>query len=135
MRLTWRDGQLTGKGRDRAGSFTIDGSYDASTGRCEWSKQYVGRHAVAYRGVNDGRGIWGVWELPQLGGLFTDRGGFYIWPEGMDVSEESEQTEQAVVAAMRKEFGGRFPFKLVGLLLLAGLTVGLFLLKQWIRGH
>jgi hypothetical protein len=48
-----------------------------------------------------------VWEIRQLGGLYQDRGGFHIWPEGSDVSEESERTEQAVLEIMRKEFGNQ----------------------------
>src|SRR6476661_7263867 len=75
LELIWRDGTVTGDGRDRVGPFTVDGTYDAATGRCEWTKKYVGKHSVAYRGVNDGNGIWGVWEIRQLGGLYIDRGG------------------------------------------------------------
>src|SRR5579871_3130443 len=77
LHLTCQGGQLTGTGQDWVGPYTIDGSYNPGTGRCEWTKQYLGRHAVTYRGVNDGRGIWGTWELPQLFGLFVDRGGFH----------------------------------------------------------
>jgi hypothetical protein len=130
MTLTWQGGTVTGSGRDRVGAFTITGTYDAATGQCEWKKQYVGKHSVAYRGVNDGRGIWGVWEIRQLAGLYVDRGGFHIWPEGSDVSEESDQTEQAVLAAMRSEFGS-MPLNpaMVLLLLLAG--AGLAFLLWW----
>jgi hypothetical protein len=130
MSLTWQDGTLTGRGTDRVGPFTISGTYDTATGRCEWKKQYVGRHSVAYRGMNDGRGIWGVWEIRQLGGLYVDRGGFHIWPEGTDVSEESDQTEQAVLAAMRSEFGNVTLSPIMVLLfLLTG--VGLAILLYW----
>src|SRR5215212_158901 len=38
----------------------------------------VGRHGVAYRGYNEGKGIWGTWELPPFG-----HGGFHIWPLAM----------------------------------------------------
>src|SRR5205085_921003 len=107
MSLACHNGELTGTGRDWVGSYNIAGSYDLGTGRCEWTKRYLGKHSVAYRGVNDGHGIWGVWEIRQLGGLFTDRGGFHVWPEGTDVSEESAQTERAVLAMMRQEFGSR----------------------------
>jgi hypothetical protein len=134
LRLTCRDGVLTGTGWDWVGSYTLGGSYDLDTGRCEWTKQYLGKHSVAYRGVNDGRGIWGVWEIRQLGGLYVDRGGFHIWPEGTDVSEESDQTEQALLAVMRKEFGSRFARALRGLLLL-GLVVALALLVRWGWGY
>ena len=132
LSLSWSGGTITGEGRDRVGSFTIDGTYDTTTGRCEWTKQYVGRHSVAYRGMNDGRGIWGVWEIRQLGGLYVDRGGFHIWPEGTDVSEESDATAQAVQEAMRKEFGGRAsPFHPVVTLLFLLTLVGLAFLLWW----
>jgi hypothetical protein len=132
MQLAWQDGEINGLGHDIVGSYTIDGSYDVATGRCEWTKQYIGRHAVSYRGVNDGHGIWGVWELPQLWGLFTDRGGFHIWPEGTDVSEESDRTAEAVRSAMRKEFGARFSLvRGIGLLLGAAMIA----LALWARWH
>jgi hypothetical protein len=105
VHLAWQKGRLEGRGRDEVGTYTVEGSYDLGTGRCEWTKQYLGRHAVIYRGVAAGAGVWGVWELRQLGGLFTDRGGFHIWPEGVDVTEDSARTEQAVKEMMRQEFG------------------------------
>jgi hypothetical protein len=132
--LTCRDGELAGTGRDWVGPYTLEGSYDLGTGRCEWTKQYVGKHSVAYRGVNDGRGIWGVWEIRQLGGLYVDRGGFHIWPEGTEVSEESDQTEEAVLAVMREQFGSRFARALRGLLIL-GVAVALGLLLWWNWGY
>lgn len=118
MRLIWCNGVLAGTGEDWVGLYTIDGHYDLASGQCVWTKQYLGKHAVAYRGVNDGRGIWGVWEIRQFGGLYIDRGGFHIWPEGTDVSEESDEAEQALLAVMRKEFGSRLFRMLPGLLLL-----------------
>jgi hypothetical protein len=131
--LTWQGGTLSGHGTDRVGPFTISGTYDVATGECEWTKQYVGKHSVAYRGRNDGHGIWGVWEIRQLGGLYVDRGGFHIWPEGTNVSEESDHTEQAVMAAMRAEFGN-MPLNpsMVILFLLTGIALALFL---WWRLH
>ena len=131
--LACRGGELTGTGRDRVGPYTIAGSYDLGTGRCEWTKQYIGKHAVAYRGVSDRSGIWGVWEIRQLGGLYVDRGGFHLWPEGTEVSEESDRTEQAVLAMMREEFGGRLSRAARGLLVLA-VAVALALLMAWWRG-
>jgi hypothetical protein len=130
VELIWQDGIVTGDGRDRVGSFTIDGTYDTATGQCEWTKKYIGRHSVMYRGVNDGHGIWGVWEIRQLGGLYQDRGGFHLWPKGTDVSEASAATEEAVQAAMRKEFGNRSsPFHpmVIVLFLLAAIGLGVFL--------
>ena len=109
---------MTGTGSDRVGPYTVDGTYDPMSGRCEWTKQYLGKHKVAYRGLNDGHGIWGVWEIRILGGLYTDRGGFHLWPAGTDVSEESDRTEQAVLEAMRAEFG-RPAYRLLPALLIA----------------
>ncbi len=131
LSLSYADGKLAGRGKDRVGTFTIDGSYDLATGQCEWIKQYVGKHRVVYRGVNDGHGIWGVWEIRQLGGLYIDRGGFHIWPEGTDVSEESAATERAVLAMMRKQFGSplyrifRFP------LIIAVAVALVLLIRGW----
>jgi hypothetical protein len=128
MRLSWRDGDLTGTGSDWVGPYTIEGQYDRESGRCAWTKQYLGKHSVCYRGVNDGRGIWGVWEIRLLGGLYLDRGGFHIWPEGTDVSAESDETEHILLGVMREEFG-RNPVRMLRgplLLTLAGaLAAGL----------
>jgi hypothetical protein len=131
--LTWQNGTVTGSGHDRVGAFSINGTYDSVTGECAWTKQYIGKHAVAYRGVNDGRGIWGVWEIRLLGGLYADRGGFHMWPEGTDVSQESAATEQAVQAAMRKEFGDRAsPLHPIAAVLLVAL-LALFAWFVWWR--
>jgi hypothetical protein len=124
LRMTCRDGHLTGIGRDWVGAYTINGNYDLATGQCEWIKQYKGKHSVSYRGLNDGRGIWGVWEIRQFAGLLVDRGGFHIWPEGTNVSEASERTEQAVLQVMRKEFGSRLSLML-RMLLIQGAIVAL----------
>jgi hypothetical protein len=132
LHLTCRAGELEGEGRDWVGPYTVWGTYDPGSGRCEWTKTYLGRHSVAYRGVNDGRGIWGVWELPQLGGLFIDRGGFHVWPGGTDVSEESARTEQAVLDVMRREFGSRtFRAARALLVVVAGLALALAVLWRW----
>ncbi|MBI3410797.1 MAG: hypothetical protein HY040_20870 [Planctomycetes bacterium] len=130
LSLTCRAGELAGTGQDWVGAYTIDGSYDRGTGDCAWTKQYLGKHAVAYRGVNDGSGIWGVWEIQQFRGLYVDRGGFHIWPEGTDVSGESDQTEQAVLALMREEFGS-WSARVLRKLLVLGAAVGLGLLVWW----
>jgi len=78
LRMNFSQGQITGEGRDWVGPFVIRGSYDLADGRCRWHKRYVGKHDVYYQGFNEGKGIWGVWEIPT-----TWRGGFHIWPEGM----------------------------------------------------
>ena len=78
LHLTFRQGVMTGEGRDRIGAFLIRGKYQINDGRCHWTKKYIGRHDVAYQGYNEGKGIWGVWEIPP-----GWRGGFYIWPTAM----------------------------------------------------
>jgi hypothetical protein len=136
LELTAAGGELTGEGRDWVGPYTMDGSYDLATGHCEWTKRYLGKHQVRYRGTNDGHGIWGVWEIRQLGGLYLDRGGFHIWPEGSDVSEESERTEQAVVEIMRKEFGNRMgPVRNVLILALVLGIAGAIALTRLLSWH
>lgn len=80
--LTFRNGAMTGEGRDWVGKFVIRGRYDLTNGHCYWTKRYLGKHDVFYRGFNEGKGIWGVWEINSPDQLFQ-RGGFHIWPEGM----------------------------------------------------
>lgn len=93
LHLTFRNGALTGEGRDWVGPFILKGSYSLSDGVCYWTKRYLGKHDVFYRGFNEGKGIWGVWEMDVIGG--RDQGGFHIWPEGMAVETDRELTEQA----------------------------------------
>jgi hypothetical protein len=76
--LTFRQGVMTGEGRDRIGHFLIRGKYNLGDGKCHWTKRYIGKHDVAYQGYNEGKGIWGLWEIPPL-----SRGGFHIWPTAM----------------------------------------------------
>jgi hypothetical protein len=78
LHLTFRQGVMTGEGRDMIGPFLIRGKYNTDDGKCHWSKRYVGKHDVAYQGYNEGKGIWGIWEIPP-----TLRGGFHIWPTAM----------------------------------------------------
>jgi hypothetical protein len=125
VEMTCSKGRLSGTGEDWVGPYTIEGRYDLRSGRCEWTKQYIGRHSVEYRGVNEGRGIWGVWEMKQLWGLLKDRGGFHIWPDGADVQDESDEAEKTLLELMRKEFGGRLVRALPILLVIAGVAAGL----------
>ncbi len=78
LNLTFRDGSVQGEGRDRVGSFRIDGRYDLASGRCHWIKGYVKQHKISYQGYNESKGIWGTWEYQP-----TWKGGFHIWPVGM----------------------------------------------------
>jgi hypothetical protein len=94
--LTFRQGSITGEGRDWVGKFVIKGRYATGDGKCHWSKRYLGKHDVFYQGYNEGKGIWGTWEIPpaqNMGMLF--RGGFHIWPEGMADPSGNQLTEEA----------------------------------------
>ena len=77
LRLTFHDGNMTGEGRDWVGEFLVTGHYNRADGKCYWTKKYLGKHDVFYQGYNEGKGIWGTWQIGELA-----RGGFHIWPEG-----------------------------------------------------
>ena len=81
--LSFSQGNLKGEGRDRVGDFVLTGRYPLGDGKCHWTKRYVGKHDVFYEGFNEGKGIWGVWQIPPSHGDGGYRGGFNIWPEGM----------------------------------------------------
>lgn len=95
LRLTFRAGTITGEGRDWVGPFVVRGQYILTDGTCHWSKRYMGKHDVFYRGYNEGKGIWGVWEIPASEQSSHQRGGFHIWPEGMRDPTDSHLTEEA----------------------------------------
>ncbi len=78
LRLTFRQGVVTGEGRDFVGEFLIRGRYQVEDGKCWWTKRFIGKHDVAYQGYNEGKGIWGTWDIPP-----SWKGGFHIWPEAM----------------------------------------------------
>ena len=94
--LTFKNGSMTGEGRDWVGKFIIKGRYATDDGKCHWTKRYLGKHDVFYQGYNEGKGIWGTWEIPpsqNMGLLF--RGGFHIWPEGMANPSGDQLSEEA----------------------------------------
>jgi hypothetical protein len=88
LRLTFADGRMSGDGRDRSGTFTVDGVYSRTDGKCAFTKQYR-EHAIDYAGYNEGKGIWGTWKLSDL------TGGFHIWPEGMADPTVQHLSEEA----------------------------------------
>jgi hypothetical protein len=106
LHLTFRQEQLTGEGRDYVGDFIVRGQYSLTDGRCHWTKRYVGKHDVFYQGYNEGKGIWGVWEIPATDHA-GQRGGFHIWPEGMADPTQSYLTEQAEIPMPVAEPSGR----------------------------
>ncbi len=95
LHLTFHHGNMRGEGRDWVGRFTIRGRYDLDTGKCYWTKRYTGRHDVFYQGFNEGKGIWGVWEIPSPAFVAPLRGGFHIWPKGMADPTGSHLTAEA----------------------------------------
>ncbi len=94
LHLTFRKGEMTGEGRDHVGPFVIRGKYVLADGKCHWTKRYVGKHDVFYQGFNEGKGIWGTWEIPE-GDSSHQRGGFHIWPEGMPDPTQAHLTSEA----------------------------------------
>ena len=104
LSLSFAAGKIAGDGIEKRGQFVIAGRYDPGSHECYWTKTYIGAHNVYYRGFREGKGIWGIWELP-LGS-----GGFHIWPlsqgdgERQAVTiEEHEPVE--LVAAVRAFYG------------------------------
>jgi len=91
LNLMFRSGKITGDGRDWVGQFAITGRYSTQNGTCRWVKRYLGKHDVSYEGYNEGRGIWGLWniDVPPL------RGGFHIWPLGMPDPTQNGLSEEA----------------------------------------
>jgi hypothetical protein len=64
--LRFADGRVEGSGVDIIGRFTFSGTYDEH-GNVKLTKQYVGKHAVLYRGTYDGEGtIFGRWSIGKL---------------------------------------------------------------------
>jgi hypothetical protein len=101
IRLTFRQGSMAGEGRDWVGPFLLKGRYSVEDGKCYWTKRYLGKHDVFYQGYNEGKGIWGAWEIPGQEKTLGLRmhGGFYIWPEGMDDPTLQHLREEADLPA------------------------------------
>jgi hypothetical protein len=129
--LTFQQGRMEAQGNDWVGPFTFSGSYDPIDGKCNWTKKYLGKHQVSYAGVNEGNGIWGVWEIRQLWGWYHDRGGFHIWPEGMTPAADADLTERA----LRAEIGRMPPFSVLIGLFGTGLVVALLILFRFFGYH
>ena len=102
LRLTFHGGTLEGEGRDWVGRFLIRGRYSTGDGRCHWTKRYLGKHDVFYKGFNEGKGIWGTWAIPGAPVPFG-RGGFHIWPEGLLEPEGDHLAEAADVPIEAEE--------------------------------
>jgi hypothetical protein len=101
LRLSFQAGNMNGEGRDWVGNFLIKGRYDLADGKCYWTKKYLGKHDVFYQGYNEGKGIWGTWEIPSS--VMHMKGGFHIWPEGLSNPENDYLAEKADVPAPQEE--------------------------------
>jgi hypothetical protein len=108
--LNFSNSRISGDGIDGVGGFLVLGGYDAG-GECHWTKTYPGSHDVFYRGFREGKGIWGTWEIEELG-----RGGFHIWPldseEGREASESwrEQATEELLPVGGRVGMQETVPF-------------------------
>jgi hypothetical protein len=91
LTLHFADGLMEGEGRDWVATYTVRGRYSLADGRCNWIKQYTGKHAVFYEGFNEGKGIWGTWSIPEA----DAKGGFHIWPEDMGDPTPDHLREEA----------------------------------------
>lgn len=80
--LNFENGQITGEGTDYVGPWNAKGIYNLESGRCQWTKQYLGKHQVDYRGVVGDNGIQGEWTISYL------TGAFHIWPRSMGFLNE-----------------------------------------------
>lgn len=94
--LNFRASRMWGEGRDKVGKFIVEGKYNLADGKCHWIKSYPAKHSIDYAGYNEGKGIWGVWEIPNQLGIRW-RGGFHIWPIGAGIDDPSKLREQADV--------------------------------------
>jgi hypothetical protein len=101
--LAFRQGEMTGEGRDKVAKFLVRGRYDVADGKCHWHKRYIDQHDVFYQGYAENKGIWGTWELHprEIYGLV--KGGFHIWPKGLPDPTQSTLSEEADVPAEVKE--------------------------------
>ena len=84
LTITFVDGTMTGSGADAVGPFNVHGTYSTEDGKCTWVKHYLRKHDVFYSGYNEGKGIWGMWDVPNSLGVAW-KGGFHIWPS-MDLT-------------------------------------------------
>jgi len=90
LHIKFAGGSMNARGDDPIGAFTCSGLYSEDTGDVAWTKKYVAAHDVNYKGVRDGRGIWGNWNIGYV------QGGFHIWPDdGEENASEHTATEVA----------------------------------------
>ena len=88
LKLTFAGHTVSGDGNDDIGLFVVTGRFDSTNSECYWTKTYIGGHDVYYRGFRDGKGIWGLWELP------SESGGFHIWPLGEKEGDQDHESAE-----------------------------------------
>ncbi len=72
LSLFFENGLIRGQGTDPVGDFEIQGHYQEDY---QFTKQYLGQHAVLYQGRPKGTGLAGRWHIPH-----DWSGDFEIWP-------------------------------------------------------
>lgn len=76
LTLAFQDGRVFGDGIDDIARFVISGKYDLNTNECYWTKQYIEKHSVFYKGFIEEKRIWGIWSIEEW-----NKGGFLVWPK------------------------------------------------------
>ncbi|HMO15561.1 MAG TPA: hypothetical protein PKD64_16020 [Pirellulaceae bacterium] len=98
---------MKGEGTDYVGPWHILGHYDDS-GQVQWTKRYLGKHQVHYRGQYSEKGIVGEWTIHN-----TLTGPFHIWPKSAremdeyylanEVSLEADQLRESLEKLFREQ--------------------------------
>lgn len=104
LHLNFASGCLRGDGNDDVGFFLIRGKYDSTNRECHWTKTYPGSHDVYYRGFQEGKGIWGTWEIGHIA-----HGGFHIWPKGDEKTTTAEEKAATPVDCISSEKDTKLP--------------------------
>src|ERR1039458_5383438 len=95
MNLHFSIDLVDGDGTDEIGRFQIHGEHNSK--EVSWTKFYIGRHTVRYRGFRDGlkKALWGDWKIsPKI------TGGFHIWPVGSSDDGEEIKSEKKPAEAV-----------------------------------
>lgn len=80
LRLVIDGERIFGGGADEIGEFSIAGNYWPRTEGVKLMKRYWS-HTVEYNGSWDGSMISGQWRIRSRKGVYSDAGGFDLWPD------------------------------------------------------
>ena len=101
LRMTITESSIMGSGIDVAGSFTFDGVL-SEDGSLIMKKQYLGKHAVMYRGQYNGKDrLWGTWELQGM------QGPWEIQTQGAEAEGQVEEERETLAAPAQTPGLGR----------------------------